>query len=41
MVIALMPPNLEVPSYSSNGMMRDGDGDSPCLVDAHGDDTLM
>ena len=40
-VTTLMPPNLEVPSYSSNGMMSDGDGDSPCLADGHGDDTLM
>ena len=45
-VIALLiPPNLEVPSDSSSGMMSDGDGDgdgdSPGLADGHGDDTLM
>ena len=45
-VIALLiPPNLEVPSDSSSGMMSDGDGDGdgdcPCLVGGYGDDTLM
>ena len=41
MIAPLIPPNLEVPSDSSSGMMNDGDGDSPCLADGHGDDTLM
>ena len=41
MIAPLIPPNLEVPFDSSSGMMSDGDGDSPCLANGHGDDTLM
>ena len=37
----LIPPNLEVPCDSISGMMSEDDGDSPCLADGHGDDTLI